>query len=270
MTLPNAAAWVPVSTLTRKDGTMGVMPHFIDRAKPGVISVLRDGRRFTNEGDSYHDFVQALVKATPKGEEISAHLICDHKTLRTYGLGSVAPFPMPIGRYLRGGYLTKALTIEELAGKIGVNASNMKETVQSYNADARLGRDPLFGKGSKAYNRYQGDTFHSPNPCVAPIERGPFYALKIRIGDIGTFAGLRADAACHVLDSSGSPIQGLFAVGNDACSIMGGNYPGAGITLGPALTFGYIAGKAIASAVPLQNESAVVEAPAGKSAGMSH
>ncbi|NUX98860.1 FAD-dependent oxidoreductase [Paraburkholderia youngii] len=248
-TLPNAAAWVPVSTLTRKDGTTGIMPHFIDRAKPGVISVLRDGKRFTNEGNSYHDFVQALVKATPPGEEITAHLICDHKTLRTYGLGSVAPFPMPIGRYLRVGYLTKGASLEELAGKIGVNALNLRETVRTYNTEARLGRDPVFGKGSKAYNRYQGDALHAPNPCIAPIERGPFYALKIRIGDIGTFAGLKTDQSCRVLDSSNSPITGLFAVGNDACSIMGGNYPGAGITLGPALTFGFIAGKAIASGV---------------------
>jgi succinate dehydrogenase/fumarate reductase flavoprotein subunit len=255
-TLPNAAAWVPVSTLTRKDGSTGIMPHFIDRAKPGVIAVLRDGHRFTNEGNSYHDFVQDLVKATPAGEEITAHLICDHKTLRTYGLGSAAPFPMPIGRYLRVGYLTRASSIEELAEQIGVDALNLGETVRGFNADAQLGRDPQFGKGSKAYNRYQGDALHSPNPCVAPIEKGPFYALKIRIGDIGTFAGLKTDASCRVVDSHGSAIQGLYAVGNDACSIMGGNYPGAGITLGPALTFGYIAGKAISGAVSLTDETA--------------
>ncbi|MFM0616324.1 FAD-dependent oxidoreductase [Paraburkholderia nemoris] len=247
-TLPNAAAWVPVSRLTRKDGSTGIMPHFIDRAKPGVISVLRDGRRFTNEGNSYHDFVQALVKASKPGEEISAHLICDHKTLRTYGLGSVAPFPMPIGRYLRVGYLTQASSIGELAGKIGVDSLNLRETVRAFNTEAQQGRDPVFGKGSKAYNRYQGDALRSPNPCIAPIEKGPFYAIKIQIGDIGTFAGLKADSSCRVLDSTGMPIDGLFAVGNDACSIMGGNYPGAGITLGPALTFGYIAGNAIAAA----------------------
>ncbi|MCX4170839.1 MULTISPECIES: FAD-dependent oxidoreductase [Paraburkholderia] len=246
-TLPNAAAWVPVSTLTRKDGSTGIMPHFIDRAKPGVISVLRDGRRFTNEGNSYHDFVQALVKASKPGEAISAHLICDHKTLRTYGLGSVAPFPMPIGRYLRVGYLTRASSIEELAGKIGVDGLNLRETVRAFNTGAEQGRDPVFGKGSKAYNRYQGDALRSPNPCIAPIEKGPFYAIKIQIGDIGTFAGLKADASCRVLDPMGMPIEGLFAVGNDACSIMGGNYPGAGITLGPALTFGYIAGKVLAA-----------------------
>jgi succinate dehydrogenase/fumarate reductase flavoprotein subunit len=261
-TLPNAAAWVPVSTLTRKDGSTGIMPHFIDRAKPGVISVLRDGRRFTNEGNSYHDFVQALVKATPQGEEISAHLICDHKTLRTYGLGSAAPFPMPISRYLKTGYLIRAASVEELAEKIGVNVLNLKETVRGFNAEARQGRDPVFGKGSKAYNRYQGDALHSPNPCVAPIEKGPFYALKIRIGDIGTFAGLKTDASCHVVDGKGVPIQGLYAVGNDACSIMGGNYPGAGITLGPALTFGYIAGKAIAASGLSSEEESIAPSPA--------
>jgi succinate dehydrogenase/fumarate reductase flavoprotein subunit len=245
-TLPNAAAWVPVSTLTRKDGSTGIMPHFIDRAKPGVIAVLNDGRRFTNEGNSYHDFVQALVAATKPGEEISAHLICDHKTLRTYGLGSAAPFPMPIGRYLRTGYLTRAKTIEGLAGRIGVNADGLRKTVMAFNEEARLGRDPEFGKGSQAYNRYQGDALHGPNPCVAPIERGPFYALKLRIGDIGTFAGLKTDATCRVVNEAAAPIAGLYAVGNDACSIMGGNYPGAGITLGPALTFGFVAGSAIA------------------------
>jgi succinate dehydrogenase/fumarate reductase flavoprotein subunit len=245
-TLPNAAAWVPVSTLKRKDGTTGIMPHFIDRAKPGVIAVLKDGRRFTNEGNSYHDFVQALVAATKRGEEISAHLICDHKTLRTYGLGSAAPFPMPIGRYLRIGYLTRGKTVEELARLIGVSVDGLRKTVAAFNEEAKLGRDPEFGKGSQAYNRYQGDALHGPNPCVAPIERGPFYALKLRIGDIGTFAGLKADASCRVLDEKSAPIPGLFAVGNDACSIMGGNYPGAGITLGPALTFGFIAGSSIA------------------------
>ncbi|MFM0005615.1 FAD-dependent oxidoreductase [Paraburkholderia dipogonis] len=244
-TLPNAAAWVPVSTLKRKDGTTGIMPHFIDRAKPGVIAVLKDGRRFTNEGNSYHDFVQALVAASKPGEEISAHLICDHKTLRTYGLGSAAPFPMPIGRYLRIGYLTRGKTVEELARLIGVSVDGLRKTVAAFNEEAKLGRDPEFGKGSQAYNRYQGDALHGPNPCVAPIERGPFYALKLRIGDIGTFAGLKADASCRVLDGESAPIPGLFAVGNDACSIMGGNYPGAGITLGPALTFGFIAGSAI-------------------------
>ena len=116
-TLPNAAAWVPVSLTTRKDGSKGVMPHFIDRAKPGVIAVTRDGKRFANEGNSYHDFVQDMVKAAKPGEEIAAFLVCDHRTLRKYGLGCVPPFPMPLGHHLRTGYLMRGATLAELAAQ---------------------------------------------------------------------------------------------------------------------------------------------------------
>ena len=124
----------------------------------------------------------------------------------------------------------------------------LEATVAEFNKDAAEGRDPAFGKGSRAYNRYQGDALHGPNPCIAPIEHGPFYAIKMVIGDLGTYAGIKTDAHARALDADGQPIKGLYAAGNDMASIMGGNYPGAGITLGPALTFGYIAGKHIAGA----------------------
>jgi len=244
--LPNAAAWVPVSLTTRKDGSKGVMPHFIDRAKPGVIAVMRDGRRFANEGNSYHDFVQAMIKAAKPGEEIAAFLVCDHKTLRKYGLGCVPPFPMPLGHHLKTGYLMRGDTLEALAAKAGIDAKAFAETVRQFNVTAPLGQDAAFGKGSKAYNRYQGDALHGPNPCVAPIENGPFYAIKMVIGDLGTYAGIVTDANARALDAEGRVIPGLYAAGNDMASIMGGNYPGAGITLGPALTFGYIAGRHLA------------------------
>ena len=244
--LPNAAAWVPVSLTTRKDGSKGVMPHFIDRAKPGVIAVMRDGRRFANEGNSYHDFVQAMIKAARPGEEIAAFLVCDHKTLRKYGLGCVPPFPMPLGHHLKSGYLTRGDTLDALAAKAGIDAKAFTETVRQFNATAPLGHDAAFGKGSKAYNRYQGDALHGPNPCVAPIENGPFYAIKMVIGDLGTYAGIVTDENARALDAEGRVIPGLYAAGNDMASIMGGNYPGAGITLGPALTFGYIAGRHLA------------------------
>ncbi|MCA1526943.1 FAD-dependent oxidoreductase [Bradyrhizobium yuanmingense] len=244
--LPNAAAWVPVSLTTRKDGSKGVMPHFIDRAKPGVIAVMRDGRRFANEGNSYHDFVQAMVKAAKPGEEIAAFLVCDHRTLRKYGLGCVPPFPMPLGHHLKTGYLMRGDTLEALAAKAGIDAKAFAETVRQFNVTAPLGQDAAFGKGSKAYNRYQGDALHGPNPCVAPIENGPFYAIKMVIGDLGTYAGIVTDANARALDAEGRVIPGLYAAGNDMASIMGGNYPGAGITLGPALTFGYIAGRHLA------------------------
>ena len=244
--LPHAAAWVPVSVTTRKDGSKGVMPHFIDRAKPGVIAVTADGVRFANEGNSYHDFVQAMVKAAKPGREIAAWLITDHRSLRRYGLGCVPPFPMPLGHHLSTGYLIRGATLTELASATGIAAQALEATVAAFNADAALGQDPTFGKGSRAYNRYQGDALHGPNPCVAPIKDGPFYAIKMVIGDLGTYAGIRTDAHARALDAQGQPIEGLYAAGNDMASIMGGNYPGAGITLGPALTFGYIAGRHLA------------------------
>lgn len=245
--IPHAAAWVPTSVTTRPDGSKGVMPHFIDRAKPGVIAVNHHGRRFTNEANSYHDFIQAMVQTCQGDKEISAWLICDHKALRTYGLGCVPPFPMPIGRYLKNGYLKRGTTPEALAAAIGVPPDALKATIANFNQHAAHGKDPEFEKGSKAYNRYQGDALHTPNPCVAPLETGPYYAIKLVPGDIGTFAGLVTDAESRVLTQDRTPVPGLYAVGNDISSIMGGNYPGAGITLGPALTFGYIAGKHVAS-----------------------
>jgi succinate dehydrogenase/fumarate reductase flavoprotein subunit len=256
-TIPNAAAWCPTSIVPRKDGSRGVMPHFIDRAKPGVIAVTSDGERFTNEAFSYHDFVQDLVKACKsKGlPEFSAWLICDHKHLREYGLGSVAKFPLPIGKYLRSGYLKRGRTLAALAKAIGVPAANLAREVQIFNRDAASGKDTKFDKGSTAYNRYQGDALVTPNPCMAPIEHGPFYAIKLVIGDIGTFAGLATDAQCRVLTQDRRIVEGLYAVGNDAASVMGGNYPGAGITLGPCLTFGYVAGMELARSSPAQQDN---------------
>jgi succinate dehydrogenase/fumarate reductase flavoprotein subunit len=250
-TIPHAAAWVPASVTTRKDGSPGVMPHFIDRAKPGVIAITLKGERFANEGNSYHDFVQDMVKACRGEKEVAAWLVCDHRTLRRYGLGCVPPFPLPVGRHLRSGYLQRGRTIAELAHAISVDAAILEATVERFNRYARKGQDPQFGKGSTAYNRYQGDALNQPNPCIAPLETGPYYAIKLVVGDIGTFAGLVTDERARVLDAQRQPIRGLYAVGNDAASVMGGNYPGAGITLGPALTFGYIAGLALAQAVPL-------------------
>jgi succinate dehydrogenase/fumarate reductase flavoprotein subunit len=246
--IPHAAAWVPASVTTRSDGSKGVMPHFIDRAKPGVIAVSQRGRRFTNEGNSYHDFIQDMVKASKGEKEVSSWLICNHQTLRTYGLGCVPPSPMPIGKYIRNGYLKRGKTLAELASVIGVPAQALQDTVSKFNVHAVRGEDPEFGKGSKAYNRYQGDALHKPNPCVAPIESGPYYAIKLVVGDIGTFAGLVTNENSQVLTRDRKTIPGLYAVGNDISSIMGGNYPGAGITLGPALTFGYVAGQHLAAA----------------------
>lgn len=247
--LPNSAAWVPVSRPLRSDGTLGVFPHFVDRSKPGVIAVTRSGRRFVNEADSYHDFCQAMIKAcNADGGEICAFFIADHKTLRKYGLGYVKPAPVPFRRHIRSGYLFEGKSLQDLAAEIGAEPDQLEATVAEFNEHARAGDDPEFHKGSTAYNRSLGDPEHQPNPCVAPVEQGPFYAVKLVVGDLGTFAGLRCDEHARVLDDGGRPITGLYAAGNDAASIMGGNYPGGGITLGPAITFGYIAARHMAGA----------------------
>lgn len=252
--LPNAAAWVPVSLVPRRDGTFGPFPHFIDRGKPGVIAVTKSGKRFTNESNSYHDFVQAMVQACGNDKEKAAWLIVDHPTIRRYGLGFVKPFPVPLTTALNNGYLLKGRTLRELATKAGIDPSAFERTVETFNKDARRGEDPQFHRGSTAYNTYLGDPDHKPNPCVGPIERGPFYAVKVVPGDLGTFAGLVTDKDARVIDKQGHVIPGLYAAGNDMASIMGGNYPGGGITLGPAMTFGYIAGRHLAG-VPEQADA---------------
>ena len=245
--LANAAAWIPVSLVPRASGEPGVFPHLIDRYKPGVIAVTRAGTRFVNEANSYHDFGEALQRTCRGDTEVCAFLICDHRTLRRYGLGFVKPFPLPLFPHLRSGYLLRGRTLAHLAQLAGIDAEALQRTVDSVNADARRGVDTQFGKGTTAYNRFLGDANHKPNPCVAPLEQAPFYAVKVVMGDLATFAGIRTDEHARVLDAQAAPIEGLYAVGNDAASVMGGNYPGGGITLGPALTFGYIAGRHLAA-----------------------
>lgn len=244
--LSNAAAWTPMSLVPRKDGSTGIMPHFIDRAKPGVIAVSLDGRRFANEANSYHDLVQAMIAASMGKSETACWLIADHAALRRYGLGFVKPFPMPLGNHLRNGYLKRGKTVADLARQLGTDPPTLENTIRQYNETAQHGHDPEFGRGSKAYNRYQGDALHSPNPCVAPLRTGPFYALKLVPGDLGSFMGIRTNEHAQAINAHGMPIPGLYAAGNDAASIMGGEYSGAGITLGPGLTFGYVAGNHIA------------------------
>ena len=223
-----------------------VEPHLLDRYKPGIIAVLRSGKRFTNESESYHDVGAALVRACDGQTETAAWLICDHPTIRKYGLGFAKPAPVPLGKYLSSGYIQKGSTLAELAAATGIDAAALEATVTAYNRGAEHGEDPEFGRGRTSFNRYLADPEHKPNPCVGPIRRGPFYALKIVMGDLGTFDGLRTTVQGQVQRADGSPIEGLFAVGNDRASIMGGNYPGAGITLGPAMTFGYITGRHLA------------------------
>lgn len=241
------AYWVPASLFRRGDGSQGVFPHMAtDRAKPGVIAVNAAGRRFVNEALSYHEFVLAMLRDRPGEPDRTFHLICDRAFLRRYGLGRIEPFTRNVRRYVVRGELIEAADIAQLALKIGINPSALAATVAAYNADAQEGRDSEFGRGSTIHQRHHGDISHQPNPCVAPIRRAPFYAMRIHPADLGTAIGMTVDAQARVLREDGTPIAGLYACGADMASIMNGNCPAAGIALGPALTFGYIAGRHLA------------------------
>jgi succinate dehydrogenase/fumarate reductase flavoprotein subunit len=241
-----AAALAPVSLVPQADGSFAHFPHLVERGKPGLIAVTRRGQRFTNEADSYHDFMQALLAALPAGEPVQAWLVCDHAFMRHYGLGAAKPAPMPLGPMIANGYVQRGQTLAELARACGIDGDALQQTVQRFNRQALAGQDEDFAKGETAYNHMQGDAPFAaeqgwPNPCMGPLERGPFYAVKVVAGSLGTFAGLRTNAHAQVLDTQGQPIEGLYAGGNDMNSLMAGHYPSGGITLGPAMTFGWLA-----------------------------
>lgn len=241
------AYWVPASLFRRADGSRGVFPHTVtDRAKPGVIAINAAGRRFVNEALSYHEFVLAMLRDSNGEPDRPFYLICDRAFLWSYGLGRIKPFTRNYRRYVASGELVEAPDVAQLAARIGIKPSALAATIASYNADAKEGRDGEFGRGSSIYQRHLGDADHKPNPCVAPIVRTPFFAMRIYPADLGTAIGMKVDAQARVLREDGTPIAGLYACGNDMASIMNGNYPGPGITLGPALTFGYIAGRHLA------------------------
>jgi succinate dehydrogenase/fumarate reductase flavoprotein subunit len=242
----DAAAWMPVSRVDYGNGEIGVFPHLLDRYKPGIIGVLANGQRFTNESNSYHDVGAAMVRACEGQKETAMWLVCDKATLAKYGIGFVKPAPMPIGKFLRNGYLVKGNTLAELAKNCGIDPAGLEQTVREYNVGAVNGEDPAFGRGRTSFNRYLADPAHRPNPCVAPVQTGPFFAVKLIMGDLGTFDGIQTSVVGEVLRRDGRPIAGLYAVGNDRASIMGGNYPGAGITHGPNMTFGYVTGNHLA------------------------
>ncbi len=245
------AFFAPVSKLPLGKGRVLQFPHLLgDRLMPGSIAVGSDGRRFVNEAESYHQFASAMVEANKEGSHVPVHLICDSVFLRKYGLGMARVDTKAYDKLIQAGYLIQAESIDDLAMKIGVPQENLAETVSAVNAFAASGVDTEFGKGSTAYNRYMGDASQSPNPCLGPIEEAPFFAIKLWPGDIGSAAGLVCDGNARVLDSESQPIEGLYACGNDMNSIWSGFYPGGGITIGPGLTFGYLAAKHMSGTMP--------------------
>ncbi|UJQ96033.1 FAD-dependent oxidoreductase [Mariluticola halotolerans] len=234
--------WAPVSIRKRADGTQASFPHFVlDRSKPGILTVDKSGRRFINESRSYHEFVSAMYAANKGSSTIPVYLICHAPALKKYGLGMVRPGAKNLKPYLDDGYLVRGDTLAELAGKIDIDQAVLAQTVKTFNTYAATGIDEEFGRGSTVYERANGDPEHGPNPTLGALTEGPFYAVRLWPGDIGSAIGLAADEHARILGQDGTPIPGLFVCGNDMNSIMGGVYPGPGITIGPGIVFGYIA-----------------------------
>ncbi|MEG1626471.1 MAG: FAD-binding protein [Pseudomonas sp.] len=244
------AWWAPTIAVPGEDKPRGI---FAERAFPGAIVVNGNGQRFVNEAAPYLEFVDAMYRdnQVTGGNSVPAWVIFDGHFRQHYAMGPLMPAQvMPDSRLRkewRNTLYFKAETLAELAQLIGVDGDGLENTVAKVNDYARDGIDPDFGRGGNVFDRYYGDSTVKPNPCLAPLRKGPFYAMRMDAGDIGTKGGLLTNADAQVVREDGQPIEGLYAIGNCSASVMGTSYPGAGGTLGPALTFAFVAANHLAS-----------------------
>ena len=221
-----------------------------ERNLPGSIIVNAAGQRFMNEALPYVEAVHEIYRGEATGvSHVPAWMVIDQRYRNRYlfaGLSPRQPFP---GRWYKHGTVKKAGTLEELAAQIDVPAEALRATVERFNGFARSGVDEDFHRGESAYDKYYSDPTVKPNPSLHAIDQGPFYAVKIVPGDLGTKGGLVTDERARVLRPDGSVIPGLYAAGNVSAAVMGRTYAGPGATIGPALAFGYLAAEHIAASV---------------------
>jgi 3-oxosteroid 1-dehydrogenase len=222
-----------------------------DVGRPWSVCVNRNGVRFVDEACGYDQFGQAMIrdhKAT--GANLPCWHVFDTKFRRKFSSGGLMPLAHTPERKIPsdwwGHYVFRDTTIEGLARQIKLPVEALAETIRKNNEYAKTGIDPEFGKGMNIYDQFFGDPASKPNPNIGPIDTAPYYAVPIHAGDLGTKGGLKCDARSRVLDGAGNPIAGLYAAGNQSGTPFGDVYPGAGSTIGPALTFGYIAANDIA------------------------
>jgi 3-oxosteroid 1-dehydrogenase len=208
----------------------------IEKGLPGCMIVNTQGQRFTNEAAPYIDVVNDMYKY----DSIPAFLIFDSRFRNKYPTGPLMPGFTP-KKYVKNGYIKVADTLEGLAAQCGIEPHRLVETTEKMNQYAVMGKDFDFQRGDSSYDRYYGDANVKPNPCLGKIVRPPFYAVEVFPGDLGTKGGLKIDNYARVLRKDGTVIEKLYAIGNVSASVMGNTYPGGGATIGPSMTFGYIA-----------------------------
>ncbi len=239
--LLDEAWWAPVVKVPDEPRAR---PLFYERALPGCIMVNQAGKRYMNEAASYHMAGKRMLEANAEGAGTApSWIVFDQRFRGLYPMGPVMPFPDFMLRPGVKAMLVKADTLEELGAKLKLPAGALAATVARFNENARRGEDPDFGRGHQAYDRYYGDPKVTPNPNLYPLLKAPFYAMPVYPGDIGTKGGIRTNAHGQAVNTQGQAVPGLYAIGNTAASVMGGSYPGAGATLGPAMTFGYTAAR---------------------------
>jgi 3-oxosteroid 1-dehydrogenase len=218
----------------------GVQPQI---TKPHSILVDQSGVRYMNEGGSYMAFCQGMLKRHETVPAVPSWWIVDDRFMRLYMIADTMPGSKKPAEWYESGYLKKADTIEGLAEACGLPPAALKATVERFNGFARQGRDEDFHRGDRAYDRFLGDYTHKPNATLGPLDQAPFYAVQVVPGDVGTFGGAVCDAWARVLREDGSVIEGLYATGTTTASVMGRTYPGAGCSIGPSFTWGFVAAK---------------------------
>jgi succinate dehydrogenase/fumarate reductase flavoprotein subunit len=252
--LLDEAWWFPA--IQWPDGRLQFMLN--ERMMPSQFIVNGDGVRFINEAAPYMDFAHAMLEGQRSGvTHIPCWLVTDIRSFHRYVVAGHLPIPkvpfapVPTGwkvpaAWLDSGVVHEGRTFEELAARIGVPPEALRRTADRFNELARKGHDDDFNRGDSAYDNYYGDPT-LPNPNLHPLSKPPYYAFQIILGDLGTSGGLRTDEHARVLRSDDSVVKGLYAVGNTSAAVMGRSYAGAGATIGPAMTFGYVAARHIAA-----------------------
>ena len=212
-------------------------------AKPHAFLVDQSGERYMNEGGSYMEFCQLMLERHKTVPAVPSWMIVDSQFLRKYMFADTMPATRKPQAWFDQGYMRKGETIEALARACSIDPIRLKSSMERFNAFARKGRDEDFHRGDREYDRFLGDHTYSPSASLGPLEEAPFYAVPIVPGDVGTFGGAVTDVQARVLREDGSVIPGLYATGTTSAAVMGRKYPGAGCSIGPAFTWGYVAAR---------------------------